>query len=169
MSKSTPGKLTLALKKLVLEWSADGHSSEDVAARLLKEHGVKISGASIREHVRKVKTERREMVQTAAAVKLGEHVMSDLDALMDAARMATDIATRTYDMAIKYAADGTVHADAAELCLKALDRVEKLRVSRLKFAGLDEKVDAEKASDEELARLVEKALEVVAKSKGGKR
>lgn len=52
--------------------------------------------------------------------------------------MASDIARRTYKMGIQHASEGTIHAEVAELCLKAIDRVDKIRCTRLKFAGVDQ-------------------------------
>lgn len=120
----------------VIEWTGHGLSSGDIAKKLEAEYGIKVHASAIRQRIQRVRNERTDMTQAAAAVKLGEHVTSDLDALKEAADMAGDIARRTYAMGIEHAPAGTVHADSAQLCLKALKEWNGILSTRLKAAGL---------------------------------
>lgn len=128
-------KLTRELEREVFEKSAKGLSSEQIADWLKKERGVEITGRSLRERLSTHRDERREVAQAVMQADLSRHVTSDLEVLETERGRAQKLATRFYDLAMQ-PEPPYVNADAGELYLKALDRVERITVTRLRFAGI---------------------------------
>lgn len=159
---AAPVGISNAIEGEILEKAASGLRSNAISEWLFATHGITISASAIRKRVQGVRLERREVTQAAAVEALTRVVLSDLDVLEAERRRARKLATKLYKLAMTDS-DTAVNGEAAELYLKALDRVTKLVDMRLHYAGVDADIDPEAASDEQLQELVKKAVKVLEK------
>ena len=81
MAAATASKIPEALRPEVLAKAGNGEGSEAIAAWLLAEHGLKITGRSVRSFLAARREERAEVTKSVIAEKLGKTVFADLDAV----------------------------------------------------------------------------------------
>lgn len=155
-------KISPKLEKEVLRLAAEGQSSREIAAWLLKERGVNVSHNAVAKRLRQTRVERAEVAKAVVREKLGKSVIGDLERLEREQRRVERISKRLARLAVKtidkleQALGGDERLDPDSLqaavataesmrqgALQASDRVAKLAGMKLRLSGADEAPDNE--------------------------
>ena len=99
---AAPKRITPDMLPGMLKLAGEGKSAGEIAAWILTEHKVKVSDRAIRQHMEKVRAERRPIAQAVVQEKLSKTLTTDLDAVDDLLRRARkleDLAKKTDDIA----------------------------------------------------------------------
>jgi hypothetical protein len=132
MAAATASKIPEVLRGEVLTRAGEGEGSEQIAAWLLAEHQVRITGRSVRSFLAARREERSEITKDRLAAKLDKTITADLDRvdqLLGDAKAVQDHAWGHGKLE-----DGEPRFDG-ELALKAMEQQRKLLELRFKLSG----------------------------------
>lgn len=80
-SGDPPMRIPHHLHPFIQERAAKGWAGDGIAAWLLAEHGIKVSGRSVRDHLQRTRAERTTVVQALTVEMLAPQVVGDIEIL----------------------------------------------------------------------------------------